>query len=100
MIDFTVGDLVHIPQGSGIAKLLTPNGFLVRYGNTKNPCMGVFLARQLTDWESEIFSRATHVAKIYFIGGNYPNKIAYVETKNIYKLKRRNNASKNDTNYQ
>ena len=97
MVDYQVGDLIHIPQGTDMSELLIDS--MVRFGYTESPCMGILLDHQhgeeLNDFKPT-WSRSTHFAKIYFIDGNYPNRIAYVETKDIYKLKRRNYVSKND----
>jgi len=98
MIDYQVGDLIHIPQGADMSELLM-DGMFARFGYTKNTCMGILLDHQHGEEANHkhYWSRSTHFAKIYFIDGNYPNKIAYVEAKNIYKLKRRNYVSKDDT---
>jgi hypothetical protein len=101
MIDYQVGDLMHIPQGADMSDLLIDGmhaGMFARFGYTKSPCMGILLDHQHGEEINHklICSRSTYFAKIYFIDGNYPNKIAYVETKNVYKLKRRNYVSKND----
>ena len=97
MVDYQVGDLIHIPQGADMSELLI-DGMFARFGYTKSPCMGILLVHQHGEElnHKPIWSRSTHFAKIYFIDGNYPNRIAYVETKDIYKLKRRNYVSKND----